>query len=258
MRREFDLPITAITGPATDNEVGQVYITAGLGLPAHNARRDAAGLRGGGAATRWPAWSRRAGGWPRPREVQVARPSLARARRDEGRGRRRRRLRRRRAAPAPAPASRGHRVRGHQPEPGGEAGRRGASRARAAHRRALLGRDRPARRRAGGTSCSSVSSTASRRGWRARCSTPAPASSSTWRPTSGCATPALRALLRRRTPRPSWCTASATAWPTSLGAPAARGHARSPRPGCFATAAQLALYPLAARRARRRRRRSSP
>ena len=37
MRREFDLPITAITGPATDNEVGQVYITTGLGLPAHNA-----------------------------------------------------------------------------------------------------------------------------------------------------------------------------------------------------------------------------
>jgi hypothetical protein len=44
MRREFDLPITAITGPATDNEVGQVYITGSLGLAAHNARRDAAGL----------------------------------------------------------------------------------------------------------------------------------------------------------------------------------------------------------------------
>jgi hypothetical protein len=44
MQREFDLPITAITGPATDNEVGQVYITTGLGLPAHNARRDAGGL----------------------------------------------------------------------------------------------------------------------------------------------------------------------------------------------------------------------
>ncbi|HET6577843.1 MAG TPA: hypothetical protein VFG66_05940 [Gemmatimonadales bacterium] len=44
MRREFDLSITAITGPATDNEVGQVYITTGLGLPAHNARRDACGL----------------------------------------------------------------------------------------------------------------------------------------------------------------------------------------------------------------------
>ncbi len=44
MRREFGLSITAITGPATDNEVGQVYITTGLDLPAHNARRDAEGL----------------------------------------------------------------------------------------------------------------------------------------------------------------------------------------------------------------------
>ncbi len=44
MQREFGLPITAITGPATDNEVGQVYITGSLGLQAHNARRDAAGL----------------------------------------------------------------------------------------------------------------------------------------------------------------------------------------------------------------------
>lgn len=44
MRNEFGLPITVITGPATDNEVGQVYVQSGLGLPAHNARRDAAGL----------------------------------------------------------------------------------------------------------------------------------------------------------------------------------------------------------------------
>ncbi len=44
MQREFSLPITAITGPATDNEVGQVYISGSLGLQAHNARRDAAGL----------------------------------------------------------------------------------------------------------------------------------------------------------------------------------------------------------------------
>jgi hypothetical protein len=44
MRNEFSLPITVITGPATDNEVGQVYIQSGLGLPAHNARKDAAGL----------------------------------------------------------------------------------------------------------------------------------------------------------------------------------------------------------------------
>jgi hypothetical protein len=44
MRNRFELPITVITGPATDNEVGQHYIQSGLGLPAHNARRDAAGL----------------------------------------------------------------------------------------------------------------------------------------------------------------------------------------------------------------------
>ena len=44
MRDEFHLPITAITGPATDNEVGRSYIADELGLPAHNARRDAAGL----------------------------------------------------------------------------------------------------------------------------------------------------------------------------------------------------------------------
>jgi hypothetical protein len=44
MRHRFELPITVITGPATDNEVGQSYIQSGLGLPAHNARRDAPGL----------------------------------------------------------------------------------------------------------------------------------------------------------------------------------------------------------------------
>lgn len=44
MKNEFGLPITAITGPATDNEVGSDYISAALGLPAHNARRDAKGL----------------------------------------------------------------------------------------------------------------------------------------------------------------------------------------------------------------------
>jgi hypothetical protein len=44
MHREYGLPITAITGPATDNEVGNAYITAELGLAAHNARLDASGL----------------------------------------------------------------------------------------------------------------------------------------------------------------------------------------------------------------------
>ncbi len=46
MREQFGLPLTVITGPATDNEVGQIYIQSALGLPAHNARRDAGGLLG--------------------------------------------------------------------------------------------------------------------------------------------------------------------------------------------------------------------
>jgi len=40
----FGLPVTVITGPATDNEVGRDYIKAELQLPAHNALRDAEGL----------------------------------------------------------------------------------------------------------------------------------------------------------------------------------------------------------------------
>jgi hypothetical protein len=44
MRNEFGLPVTAMTGPATDNEVGLVYIQSALRLAAHNARRDAGGL----------------------------------------------------------------------------------------------------------------------------------------------------------------------------------------------------------------------
>ena len=40
----FKLPITVITGPATDNDVGRDYVKAALGLPAHNAKRDAEGL----------------------------------------------------------------------------------------------------------------------------------------------------------------------------------------------------------------------
>lgn len=39
-QHKFHLPITAITGPATDNEVGQSYITRELGLPAVNALRE--------------------------------------------------------------------------------------------------------------------------------------------------------------------------------------------------------------------------
>jgi hypothetical protein len=42
--RQYGLPITCFTGPATDNQVGRDYIAANLGIPAHNALRDAAGL----------------------------------------------------------------------------------------------------------------------------------------------------------------------------------------------------------------------
>ncbi len=44
MREHFHLPITVLTGPATDNEVGRSYIRASLQVPAHNARRDAEAL----------------------------------------------------------------------------------------------------------------------------------------------------------------------------------------------------------------------
>jgi hypothetical protein len=43
---EYRLPISCFTGPATDNQVGRDYISRHLGLPAHNALRDAAGLVG--------------------------------------------------------------------------------------------------------------------------------------------------------------------------------------------------------------------
>ena len=41
---QFHRPITCFTGPATDNQVGRDYIQGQLGLPAHNALRDAPGL----------------------------------------------------------------------------------------------------------------------------------------------------------------------------------------------------------------------
>ena len=57
MRREYHLSITAITGPATDNEVGITYVQAELGLAAHNARRDADGLVGA-VRTALDEWAR--------------------------------------------------------------------------------------------------------------------------------------------------------------------------------------------------------
>ena len=46
MRDRFGLPVTVLTGPATDNEVGNDYIKASLGVPAFNARKQAEGLVG--------------------------------------------------------------------------------------------------------------------------------------------------------------------------------------------------------------------
>jgi hypothetical protein len=40
MEQRYGLPITVITGPATDNEVGRDYVNAELGIPAFNARRE--------------------------------------------------------------------------------------------------------------------------------------------------------------------------------------------------------------------------
>ena len=45
-RNRFRLPITAFTGPVTDNEVGRDAILRDLGLASHNARLDPAGLVG--------------------------------------------------------------------------------------------------------------------------------------------------------------------------------------------------------------------
>jgi hypothetical protein len=42
--RAWGLPITVVSGPATDNEVGRDYIRGALGLPARNALHDPAGL----------------------------------------------------------------------------------------------------------------------------------------------------------------------------------------------------------------------
>ncbi len=75
MRREYSLPITVVTGPATDNEVGVSYIQAELGLAAHNARRDADGLV---AAVKAALEERQGeGGRGRKKEEGVPSPALS-------------------------------------------------------------------------------------------------------------------------------------------------------------------------------------
>ncbi len=44
LRERWGLTVAVVSGPATDNEVGRDYIRERLGLPAHNALHDAAGL----------------------------------------------------------------------------------------------------------------------------------------------------------------------------------------------------------------------
>ena len=78
-RNDFRLPITVISGPATDNEVGRQYVRTALGLPAHNALREAPALVGVVRDAVYP--DRAAGSGAPPRH--------------EGRRHRRRRLRRR-------------------------------------------------------------------------------------------------------------------------------------------------------------------
>ena len=195
MRREFGLPITAITGPATDNEVGQVYITGGprpAGAQRAAGRGGAAGGRaagdrrvdgeGGADGADRRAW-RRCAGPPAVVSAVSAPMKVAVVGAAGYAGGELLRL----LLQHPG----GHRVRGHQPEPGRQADRRRPSGAGAGCRTRASPAPRPARRRAGGTSSSSASSTASRPGWRARCSMRARAWSSTSRPTSGCAIPRL-------------------------------------------------------------------
>ena len=222
MRREFDLPITAITGPATDNEVGQVYITTGLGLA--GAQR--------AAGRRWDCWR-----W------------CGRRSQNGRRGRRRRTTDR----PAGSGISRSVvsvlsrplrpllmkvAVVGAAGYAGGEllrlllqhpevtecvatsrsqAGKPIAEVHPALGRRSRM-RGSPARRRArsraGATSSSSASSTASRRASPARCSTRARSWSWISPRISGCATPSSTSGSTGRTPRPSCCPASPTGWPT--------------------------------------------
>jgi len=63
LRTRYGLTIAALTGPATDNDVGSDYIHRSLEIPAHNALRDPAGLVRAvlGALERWGA-RRPAGG----------------------------------------------------------------------------------------------------------------------------------------------------------------------------------------------------
>jgi hypothetical protein len=46
MKETYGIPVDVVAGPATDNRVGIRFVEREVGLPAHNARADAAGLGG--------------------------------------------------------------------------------------------------------------------------------------------------------------------------------------------------------------------
>ena len=214
MRREFGLPITAITGPATDNEVGQVYITRQPG--AAGAQRPPRRLRA----------DRRRAGLARP--LVRERPRASRPRPRERRGGRGRRIRRRRAVASSVPTPRGERDRRHQPESGGRRSPRHIPRSRRLTD-ARFSSAEPGETARGRDVVFLASSTGSPRGSRARCSRLAPGWSSTWRRTSECGAGRSTSATTGRTRARPAVPASATGWRTSLGEAAARRHARSPR-----------------------------
>ena len=222
MRREFDLPITAITGPATDNEVGQVYIT--------DRPRPAGAQRAAGRARacwRWcgrrsPSGPEQDGADARDGDASpVAAPTVL--------------------APSPALGAMKVAVIGAAGYAGGELLRLllqhpevtecvATSRSQAgkpiaevhpalaaAHRRPLLGRHaRRGRARAGRGLPLPRARRVLAGGGRGVRRRPGPGRGPRGR-LPGARSPALRAVLRRRTPRPSCSPASPTAWPTSLG-----------------------------------------
>jgi hypothetical protein len=46
LRETYGINVDVVAGPATDNRVGIRFVEREVGLPAHNARADAAGLGG--------------------------------------------------------------------------------------------------------------------------------------------------------------------------------------------------------------------
>jgi hypothetical protein len=46
MKETYGIQVDVVAGPATDNRVGIRFVEREIGVPAHNARADAAGLGG--------------------------------------------------------------------------------------------------------------------------------------------------------------------------------------------------------------------